>query len=29
VRHPDYGRILERQEPRLFRVAMKVSFYLS
>jgi hypothetical protein len=28
VRHPDYGRILERQEPRLFRVAMKVSFYL-
>lgn len=26
VRHPDYGKILERQEPRLFRVAMKVSF---
>lgn len=26
VRHPNYGKILERQEPRLFRVAMKVSF---
>jgi hypothetical protein len=26
VRHPNYGKILKRQEPRLFRVAMKVSF---
>jgi hypothetical protein len=26
VQHPDYGKILERQEPRLFRVAMRVSF---
>jgi len=26
VQHPNYGKILERQGPRLFRVAMKVSF---
>lgn len=26
VQHPNYGKILERQAPRLFRVAMKVSF---
>ncbi|HSE62520.1 MAG TPA: TonB-dependent receptor [Thermoanaerobaculia bacterium] len=26
VPHPDYGKILERQAPRLFRVAMRVSF---
>jgi hypothetical protein len=26
VQHPDYGKILERQEPRLFRAAMRVSF---
>ncbi len=26
VQHPNYGKIVERQEPRLFRVALKVSF---
>jgi hypothetical protein len=26
VQHPNYGKILERQAPRLFRVAMRVSF---
>jgi hypothetical protein len=26
VQHPDYGKILERQEPRLFRAALRVSF---
>jgi hypothetical protein len=26
IQHPNYGKILERQEPRLFRVAMRVSF---
>ena len=26
VQHPNYGKILERQEPRLFRVSMRVSF---
>jgi len=26
VQHPNYGKILQRQEPRLFRVAMRVSF---
>jgi len=26
VQHPNYGKILERQGPRLFRVAMRVSF---
>jgi hypothetical protein len=26
VEHPNYGKILERQAPRLFRVALKLSF---
>ena len=26
VQHPNYGKIIERQEPRLFRVALKASF---
>jgi outer membrane receptor protein involved in Fe transport len=26
IQHPNYGKILERQEPRLFRVSMRLSF---
>jgi hypothetical protein len=26
VQHPNYGKILERQAPRLFHLALKVSF---
>jgi hypothetical protein len=26
VQHPDYGKILQRQEPRLFRLALRLSF---